>query len=101
MSLTVQSYLGLKQFEQQLPDSDFYEEDYKCVMRYAVALATCGMPGDATLERAMLEELIAEYAFRRAFCNWTDVAVKTGQKCIDYYAWRMNARTVKERNAGG
>ncbi len=99
MSLTVNSYLELRQIEQELPVSDFYEVDRKCVMRYAIALATCGMSGDASLEKAVLEELIVEYAFRRAYCNWTNVAVKVGHQCIDYYSWRMNVKSVKEFNA--
>ena len=98
MSMTVHSYLELKQFERRLPARDFYDEDHKCVMRYAVALATCGMPGDATLEKSVIEELIIEYAFRRAYCN---AVASISHAPRDYYNWRLYVKSIEEFNANG
>lgn len=93
MSLTVYDYLKLRELEQKFPAKDFYDADRQAVIVYALALFTSGIPGDASREKDVLIELIIEYAFRRAFCNWVRVSQS---RSGGYSEWKESALSLEQ-----
>ena len=92
--LTAMNILELSRLREQLPKLG--SEDVDDVMRYAVAIQTAGIPGDASCEWYRLEHLVIEFAWRLAYCRYIENQIAINEMPVTFDTWRNHEKT---RNA--
>lgn len=91
--MTPMSLLSLRRLADQLPE--LAPEDRDHVMAHAVILEECGITGDASKERGILERLIVRYAQRIAYCRYVEQQLAKKKKPVSYGEWASSPAEPK------
>lgn len=91
--MTPASVIHLAILKSELPPLEPHDRDY--VMAYAVALETCGIPGDAAYERNCLEKLFVQFGWRLGYCRYVEQCIAKKKLLVSYEEWRKKLRESK------